>query len=353
LAHNLLTNTWIGTAPEKTETAVGVLIVDDDGEMRRACKALLERAGYNEIWTADSVTGALAFLNVGKPESTVPHVDVILMDIVMPDASGIEAARRIKEDERLHDVPILMVTAMSDDRDLEAAFAAGAIDYITKPVKVVELLARLRSALILKRELDNRKARQQELLELTEKLRETNYILEKLSTQDALTGLANRRSFDRVMHVEWARSVREATALSAIMIDIDFFKAYNDYYGHLKGDECLRQVAHTLRSKLRRPGDLVARYGGEEFLALLPHTGRDGAYAVAHAFHDGVDLLHLEHAASPIADHVTLSLGVATVVPSSHSHEEDLIRFADHALYDAKHQGRDRIVVYDGAVVGV
>src|SRR5262249_31357781 len=160
---------------------------------------------------------------------------------VMPDASGIEAARRIKEDERLHDVPILMVTAMSDDRDLEAAFAAGAIDYITKPVKVVELLARLRSALILKRELDNRKARQQELLELTEKLRETNYIREKLSTQAALTGLANRRSFDRVMHVEWARSVREATVLSAIMIDIDFFKAYNDYYGHLKGDDCLRQ----------------------------------------------------------------------------------------------------------------
>jgi diguanylate cyclase (GGDEF)-like protein len=200
---------------------------------------------------------------------------------------------------------------------------------------------------MLKHELDNRRERQQELLNLTQRLRDANQILQWLSTQDALTGLSNRRSFERVLDREWARSARELRPLSAIMMDIDFFKAYNDHYGHLKGDDCLRQTAQALRGRLKRPGDFLARYGGEEFLALLPNTDRRGAYSVARTFHDTIDMLHIEHVASPIHDHVTLSLGVATIVPSSRGNSEDLLRAADQALYDAKRQGRDRIVVHD------
>jgi diguanylate cyclase (GGDEF)-like protein len=135
------------------------------------------------------------------------------------------------------------------------------------------------------------------------------------------------------------------------MMDIDHFKEYNDHYGHLQGDECLRHVAQTLRGVLRRPADTLARYGGEEFAALLPRTDRNGAAAVANAFHAAIDRLHIEHGACPIGDHVTLSLGVATFIPEPHAAPEELLRAADNALYDAKHQGRDRIVVARGGAV--
>jgi diguanylate cyclase (GGDEF)-like protein len=267
------------------------------------------------------------------------------MDIVMPQMSGIDACRAIKANERLRDIPIIMVTGMSADDDLAEAFAAGAMDYVTKPIKVVELLARLRSALALKHELDNRRAHEIELVEMTRKLKEMNQVLENLSTHDPLTGLANRRVMTSALPREWSRSAREAAPLSAIMMDIDHFKEYNDHYGHLQGDECLRRVTQALRSQLKRSSDTLVRLGGEEFAALLPRTNAAGANVVASALHGAVDRLGIAHTTCPIGDHITLSIGVATIVPQRRSNPEELLRKADQALYDAKRQGRNRIVV--------
>src|SRR5207302_7100922 len=212
-------------------------------------------------------------LDLDDSNAAPPPVDVILMDVTMPQIDCIEACRQLKAQPRLRDIPVIMVTGRTEDGDLAAAFSAGAMDYIPKPIKVVELLARLRSALALKRELDERRARQLELLEVTRQLRDANHRLERLSTQDPLTGIANRRSFQTTLSREWGRAVREAAPVSLVMIDVDHFKGYNDRYGHPRGDEVLRKVAQTLRGQLKRPGDLLARYGGEEFVSLLTHTG--------------------------------------------------------------------------------
>lgn len=324
---------------------MGILIVDDAEMMRASGRALLERVGYRDVWAAGNAAEAIQFLGVGHPERPVPPVDAILMDILMPGITGIEACRAIKSDERLRDIPVIMVTGQTEDDDLEAAFAAGAADYVTKPIKSTELLARLRSALTLKHELDQRRQRQFELLEMTRRLQEMNQELERLSTQDALTGLANRRVLNEVLAREWARAQRDGTSLACIMMDIDHFKDYNDNYGHPQGDDCLQRVAQALRSRIKRPNDTLARYGGEEFVAILPRTDVEGAAAVAEALHAGVNALNLEHDASPVADHVTMSIGVATLIPERHADAESLIRAADNALYDAKRQGRDRIVV--------
>jgi diguanylate cyclase (GGDEF)-like protein len=316
--------------------------------MRASTQMLLEAAGFNDVVTVGSAQEAFQRLGMDGSDHDPADIDVILMDIVMPHMDGIEACRRIKAQEGLRDLPILMVTGNTEEHDLAAAFAAGAIDYIRKPINMVELLARMRSALALKGELDSRKARQLELMEVTRQLQEANKSLERLSTLDALTGVANRRSFNNSLHREWGRAVRDGTPLALIMIDIDFFKAYNDYYGHPRGDDCLRRVAWALHDQVKRPGDVLARYGGEEFVALLTRTGLDGAVAVAEAFRSAVERLAVEHARSPLG-HVTLSLGVAATLPDRFGAADELVHTADQALYEAKHQGRNRLMVFNKA----
>jgi diguanylate cyclase (GGDEF)-like protein len=278
-----------------------------------------------------------------NPASVSTDIDLILMDIVMPEMDGIEACRLIKSFEYLRDIPVIMVTATMQMKELQMAFAAGAIDYITKPLNKVELLARVSSALKLKREIDNRKAREQELLKLTQRLEELNQMLQRLSSLDGLTGVANRRHFDLVLKQEWRRAIRDATPLSLILIDVDFFKAYNDTYGHQMGDECLKRVADSLKGVLKRPTDLIARYGGEEFVVLLPKTDIEGASALAEEMRTAVEALRITHARSQVTDRVTISLGVATIVPNRDSSSTELITEADQALYGAKQGGRNRV----------
>src|SRR5262249_11988654 len=196
--------------------------------------------------------------------------------------------------------------------DLEVAFDAGATDYITKPVKPAELRARLSQALRLKSELDRRQARELELLEVTRQLQQANEALQFLSTHDELTGGANRRQFDARLAQEWNRAVRDVVPLSLLLLDVDHFKGYNDHYGHQKGDECLRRVAHALSGALRRAGDFVARYGGEEFGVLLSHTGTQGATAVAEGLRQQVEALGLEYPCSPLGGRGTVDLGCGT-----------------------------------------
>jgi diguanylate cyclase (GGDEF)-like protein len=337
---------------------VAVLIVDDSSATRDSLRTLLEAKGYRDVKVAASGGEVLGLLGADRPPAAragvemmapgAPAVDVILMDVEMPGMDGIEACRRIKAVPHLRDIPILIVTGLPDEYLLEAAFEAGACDYITKPVYGPELLARLRSAMNLKREVDNLKAREAELLQATEQLRRLNEELERLAILDELTGVANRRFFNLMLHQEWGRAAREVHPLSLVMVDIDHFKGFNDHYGHQQGDECLRQVAGALGSVTKRYGDQVARYGGEEFAVLMPHTGLAGATAVAERLRQRVEALGVEHAGSPSSDVVTISLGVAAGIPGRRTSADSLVAAADSALYEAKRSGRNQVKVYDG-----
>jgi diguanylate cyclase (GGDEF)-like protein len=321
---------------------MAILIVDDSPDNRLPLKTILRKAGYTDLLTAESAREAFRHLGMDDPVNAHHGIDVILMDIMMPEMDGIEACRRIKAVSRLRDIPVIMVTSHGESRDIEGAFNAGAMDYITKPVNVVELLARLGSALSLKREMDCRKKREDELVRLTQQLEEANQKLQCLSSVDGLTGVANRRCFDDVLLQAWRFSLRRAAPLSLIMIDIDFFKAYNDTLGHLRGDECLKQVARALGEGLHRPSDLLARYGGEEFVALLWDTDARGAAVVAGGLRARVENRQIAHGTAPCG-HVTVSLGAATIVPSSHGQPAELIAAADQALYQAKREGRNQV----------
>jgi diguanylate cyclase (GGDEF)-like protein/PAS domain S-box-containing protein len=169
--------------------------------------------------------------------------------------------------------------------------------------------------------------------------------LERLATRDGLTSVANRRCFDQTLNIEWRRATRESRTLSLLMIDVDYFKYYNDSYGHQGGDECLRRVAAAMSSVVMRSSDAVARYGGEEFVILLPATDPEGACLVAERIRAAVEKLAMPHAKSEVADHVTVSIGVASIIVTTEGLPTQLIGFADEALYRAKHEGRNRVVM--------
>ncbi len=327
---------------------MAILIVDDAADDQNLVKSLLGNEGYTEVLTVGSSRQAFRQLGLDDPALAPASIDVILLDVAMPEMSGVEACAVINGHERLRDIPIIMMAGPAESGALEQAFAAGATDYIAKPPARLELLARVRACLRLKREIDRRKALEQESFEVTRLLDAAYQRLQYISFLDGLTEIANRRRFDEFIDLEWRRALRSSTPMSLIMIDIDFFKAYNDSYGHQSGDDCLKRVANALNTALNRPGDLAARYGGEEFAVVLAGTHPAGAAAVAEALRSRVEGLDIPHAGSRVSDRVTISLGVASMVPVRESSPADLISKADRALYEAKRGGRNRVQVAEG-----
>jgi len=242
----------------------------------------------------------------------------------MPGINGFDVCRMLKNDPKTNHIPIVFVSALDEVNDEEKGLNLGAVDYIIKPFHMPIVKARVRNHINLKVKTD---------------------MLEQLSLIDGLTQIANRRFFDEVLTREAQRLVRDGgLSLGLIMLDIDYFKPYNDHYGHGVGDECLKQVAQSLASIIRRPADSVARYGGEEFVVVLPETTLEGVLLMAERMRKAIAALAIPHAYSPVADHITISLGATAVLLSREVDAKTLLAEADKALYQAKEQGRNRVV---------
>jgi diguanylate cyclase (GGDEF)-like protein len=242
-------------------------------------------------------------------------VDLILLDVIMPDMDGYETCRQLKDNPVTQSIPIIFVTAMGEMDDETIGLNLGAIDYLVKPIRTPILKARVKNHLELKKYRDS---------------------LESLCMVDSLTGIPNRSQFERLIDKEWRRFQRTGESLSLFFIDIDSFKGYNDRYGHLAGDDCLRQVAAALDQTAKRGGDVVVRYGGDEFCAIAPGVGPEGAELLGELFRSGVQK------ATP----VTVCVGVSTMQSLQGSTLAELMRNADQALYQAKRSGKNKVVVY-------
>jgi len=325
---------------------MAILIVDDIPVNLMLIEEMLQQEGYMDLYCVRSGQEALDMLaTTEKAEAEEKRIDLILMDVMMPGMDGMETCQRIKAQDGLRDIPVIMVTVRDDDEALAQAFALGATDYIVKPVKEIELLARVRAALKLKRETDRRKAREQELVALTRQLDTMNRRLMHMVPRDSLTEVGNRRYFDEIMVREWNRARREAVPLSLFMVDLDDFKRFNESHGRDKGDECLRQVADVLRCVLKRAGDTVVRYGGEEFAVILPNTPKGGAMAVAHEFLEQLAALAVSYAGAEAGETLTASIGLATAEPCRGSDMQSLVAAAEGACYLARGEGGKRIKV--------
>jgi len=325
---------------------MAILIVDDIPVNLMLLEEMLQQEGYSDIYCVRSGQEALDMLaSTEEAEAEEKRVDLILMDVMMPGMDGIEACQRIKAQDGLRDIPVIMVTIRDDDEALAQAFAMGATDYIIKPVKEIELLARVRAALKLKRETDRRKAREQELVELTRQLDSMNRRLMHMVPRDSLTEVGNRRYFDEILGREWNRARREAVSLSLLMVDLDDFKKFNEAHGRDKGDECLRQVADAMNGVLKRAGDTGLRYDGDEFAIILANTPSEGALVVAHEFLEQMIALSISYEEGGICKFLTVSVGLATAEPSRGSDMQSLIIAADGARYLARVEGGNRIRV--------
>jgi len=314
-----------------------LLLVDEQKFVHKGVRKMLVDAPDIEIHSCYNGLQAVAMAEHLGPT-------VILQDINMPDISGLKLLAEYRRHPAIADVPVIMLSGTSTAETKADAFQRGADDYIVKMPHPIELIARIRyhsHAYVdhLERE-SALKALQQE----RRKLAAANLELERISSMDGLTGIANRRYFDSAFDREWRRAMRETEPLSLIMCDVDYFKLYNDSYGHQPGDECLKLVASSLSNAMQRPTDLVARYGGEEFVILLPGTHARGVIKIAERVRQAVLALQLPHEKSTVHDCVSISLGAATVAPMIKHQPEALLLAADKALYSAKHAGRNRVI---------
>ncbi|MDD1014306.1 response regulator [Pseudomonas rubra] len=324
--------------PTMNENSAMVLLVDDQAMIGEAVRrGLAHEENIDFHFCADPHQAVAQAVRI-KPT-------VILQDLIMPGLDGLTLVREYRNNPATQDIPIIVLSTKEDPLVKSAAFAAGANDYLVKLPDNIELVARIRYhsrsyLTLLQRDEAYRALRvsQQQLLD-------TNLVLQRLMNSDGLTGLSNRRHFDENLELEWRRAMREQAQLSLLMVDVDYFKSFNDTFGHLAGDEALRKVAEAIRASCARPSDLPARYGGEEFALVLPNTSPGGARLIAEKLRQTVAAMNIAHT-TPNPDSVlTVSIGLATLTPSIGSHCRQLISAADKGLYLAKNNGRNQVGV--------
>ncbi|MBU0688204.1 MAG: diguanylate cyclase [Gammaproteobacteria bacterium] len=314
----------------KKVEALKILVVEDSKVTVKVLSNYLAAMHISEPLIAEDGTTALEVYARERP-------DVVLLDIKLPDIDGFEVARQIRKMEGEHEwAAIIFLTAMNTDEDLARGIAAGGDDYLVKPVSEVVFHAKVRA---MQRLIEM----QRRLVDVTQQLDGANAELLRLSTTDALTGIANRRSLDQFLEREWRRCLRMKKPLALVMMDIDYFKLFNDKYGHQAGDDCLKKVADQIARAAPRATDLAARYGGEEFTLVLGETDQDGAMWIAERVRQMVADLQVTHYATG-SKFVTISCGVVSVLPDEDVSLEILLQSADAALYQAKRGGRDRVV---------
>ncbi|MGI4837585.1 MAG: diguanylate cyclase [Janthinobacterium lividum] len=318
------------------ENKAMVLLVDDQAMIGEAIRrSLANEANIDFHFCADPREAIAQAVRI-KPT-------VILQDLIMPGLDGLTLVRDYRNHPSTQDIPIIVLSTKEDALIKSAAFAAGANDYLVKLPDTIELVARIRYhsrsyLTLLQRDEAYRALRvsQQQLLD-------TNLVLQRLMNSDGLTGLSNRRHFDEYLELEWRRAMRDQTQLSLLMIDVDFFKSYNDNFGHLEGDEALRKVADAIREASSRSSDLPARYGGEEFALVLPNTSPGGARLVAEKLRQSIAALKIAHNAPVEDSFLTVSIGLSTMTPAQSTSCRLLISAADKGLYLAKHNGRNQV----------
>lgn len=295
-----------------------ILVVDDMTTTLLLIHDLLKDT--YEVKIAKSGTKALEILNAPN------DIDLILLDIEMPDINGYDVCKRIKNNETIKNIPIIFITGRTSQEDEEYGLNLGAIDYITKPFNKAIVKLRIKNYLDLKIK---------------------NDMLEKLSMYDGLTNIRNRRFFDETFEKTFNEIKRDKKSLAVLMIDIDFFKPYNDNYGHGQGDETLRKVAKALEKTIKRASDFVARYGGEEFVILLKDINKDGVEAVANNLLNAVRELKITHEFSKIENYVTISIGASFYNSSSDITKLELLLKADETLYSVKNSGRNNFAILE------
>ncbi len=290
-----------------------ILIIDDEPIICSMLTAILD-AEYS-VSCADNILEGLRIIRDEAP-------DLILLDINMPIFDGYELCQLLKADPATKQIPIIFITARTSQEDETKGLHSGASDYITKPINPNIVLARVKIQIEVKQQRD---------------------YLQKISTIDALTGVANRRWFDEILEREWRRCQRDQKPLSLLLFDIDFFKAYNDHYGHPAGDRCLAKVASLLQNVPHRGGDVLARIGGEEFAAILPDTPFEFLHFMGEKFRLAVEEAAIPHAEAVGTKTLTISVGGATIIPAPESKITELIKKADDLLYAAKEKGRNQV----------
>lgn len=316
--------------------SVMVLLVDDQAMVGEAIRRALSGEENIDFHYCSNPEEALRVAEQTRPT-------VILQDLVMPGTDGLSLVKQYRLSPLTRDIPIIVLSTKEEPTVKREAFAAGANDYLVKLPDTIELVARIRYHSRSYLNLLQRDEAYRALRESQQQLLETNLELQRLTHSDGLTGLANRRYFDEYFGAEWRRALREQRELALIMIDVDNFKAYNDTYGHIAGDDVLRRVAKTLAKSASRPADLAARFGGEEFVLVLPSTTTGGAALVAEKLRAEIDALNIPHIGSANGRHVTISLGGAAFVPRTSMASTSLIEAADLALYRAKQHGKNRV----------
>ncbi len=315
---------------------ITVLLIDDQAMIAEAVRRALSSEKDIEFHYCQDPTKGIKL-------ATEINATVILQDLVMPDIDGLMMVRYFRVNKDTAQIPIILLSTKDEASIKSKAFSLGANDYMVKLPDKIEMIARVRyhsQAYINQLQKDEAF---RALEESKAKLAEANRTLQKLSSLDGLTGIANRRNFDETLNKEWNRAMRSEKSIGLLMLDIDFFKLYNDHYGHQGGDDCLKKVAKGLDSAIHRETDFLARYGGEEFSGILPDTDLNGSVKVAEEMRLAIKDLRIEHAKSTVSDLVSVSIGVSAIIPQQGTDPKILICAADQALYKAKEDGRDRV----------